>query len=78
MAGRNPTAVQYFVPENPQVARTTQQRLAEHLQDEMHQLASGLASDWGDYQRRVGRVQAFQISIRTYDEAKSEVEGERG
>lgn len=66
------TAVTYFVPDNPQTARTTRGRLHERVADLTAQVAEGYASDWPDYMKRIGHIAGLREAIAIFDQAEKE------
>lgn len=65
-------AVQYFVPDNPVVAKNTRTKIETELASRREQLSTGAASDWGDYQKRVGVCDGLKEAIAILDDVEKE------
>ena len=68
------TAVQYFVPENPNLTRTLRGKLHEHMQKLSEALVKSYGiKDFPDYQRRVGVIEGLNTALTLCDEADKEL-----
>ena len=76
MANERPSAVRLFAPDHPALAVTVRARLEKQRENQIEQMATGYAQEWGDYKQRVGIVkgldEAIQICLNVEQELKSE------
>ena len=76
MANERPSAVRLFAPDHPALAVTVRARLEKQRENQIEQMATGYAQEWGDYKQRVGIVkgldEAIQICLTVEQELKSE------
>ena len=63
MAQSQPSAVRFYAPDAPQLARTLRGRLEAHRNDLVGQVADGCGSDWADYRYRVGMIAGLVWAI---------------
>lgn len=76
MATDRPSAVRLFAPEHPSLARTLRGKLEQHRATLGEALISGYASDWGDYNKRVGVILGISTAIAFCSDAEKGLNGE--
>lgn len=62
MATQRPFAVSFFPVDHPAIAGTVRGRLEKYRGELIEELT--MAADWGDYSRRVGRVEGVDAAIQ--------------
>lgn len=71
------SAVHYFAPEHPQIARTLRGKIEKERRDLVAQLADGFAQDWGDYKHRAGVIKGLDLALQLCIAAESDLTGDR-
>lgn len=71
-----PSAVRFFAPEHPQVARTARAKIERDLSSLMTSVATGYAADWGDYKERVGVIKGLAQAIEICKQVEHDLTGE--
>ena len=61
-----------FALDHTQHARTIKKRLQELRAIQVEYLASGNASDWPDYKRRIGRLEGLDEALHICNEVERE------
>jgi hypothetical protein len=62
MASERPSAVRFFPVDHPAIAGTVRAKLERRRKELMEELL--FAADWGDYNKRVGRVEGLDNAIQ--------------
>lgn len=71
----SPSAVRFYTPEHPNLARGLRGKLMKERINLVAQLAEGNAQDWADYNKRVGVIRGLDNAIAACDETESELNG---
>lgn len=64
----NDSGFSVYALDHVQQARTIKKKLAEIRATQAGDLGNGLATDWADYQRRVGRLEGLDEALHVCDE----------
>lgn len=71
-----PSAVRFFSPDAPQLARTLRGKLEAQRRDLAAQIADGYAQDWADYKHRVGVIKGIDEAIQQCITIESDLKGD--
>lgn len=72
MAGPRSVEISITPFDSPRVIGTVRKRLTEAVDDRTKHLTQGLAKDWGDYQRRLGRLEGVREGLEILDAVELE------
>jgi len=70
MSGPRSSSVEFNLTsfDSPRVLGAVRQRLSAAIEERVKQVADGFAKDWGDYQRRIGRLEGARDALTILDE----------
>jgi len=72
MATQQPSAVRFFAVDHPAVAGTVRARLEQRRKDLLEEMM--VSSDWGDFCKRLGRVEGVMQSINLCADVENELQ----
>jgi hypothetical protein len=72
MATQQPSAVRFFAVDHPAVAGTVRARLEQRRKDLLEEMM--VSSDWGDFCKRLGRVEGVMQCINLCSDVEKELQ----
>lgn len=71
-----PSAVRLYASDHPALAQTLSAKLRKACAEKIAEIGRGYASDWGDYQKRVGTIVGLEAALQLCAESEREISGE--